>query len=195
VDRQQRLRRRSVAFNAAVVAVAASLGTAIAADARSPLAGTARLQGQFQLTGRITVARHVRGERLGQIVLRSWTFTPLCALPACETVALTRQRAAGTDSLVLHIVSTDLYTGTGSFYAPLRCGGRTVLKGESVPFTISVQITNASVVNGVPAATELTASYTNSRRTNLTRCVAAPGHDAAVYRGSLTNPASPPASG
>jgi hypothetical protein len=39
---------------------------------------------------------------------------------------------------VLHIVSADEYAGAGTFYAPLRCGKRTVRNGESVPFTITV---------------------------------------------------------
>jgi hypothetical protein len=167
------------------IAVAASLAAAPPARAQPPLAGTARLEGSFQLTGRVTVARHVLGERVGDTVLRTWTFSPLCEVGPCQSVALTRQRAAGIDHLVLHLTSVNQYAGTGRFYAPLWCAGRIVAKGESVPFRIRVQITGAALANGVSIATHLTASYTNRTRTNLTRCVAVPGHDAAVYQGDL----------
>ena len=170
---------------AGVVASAATIAAlAPGAVAQPPAAGTARLEGQFQLTGRVTVARHVLGEQAGQTVVRTWAFTPLCPEGPCQTIALARQRAAGTDYLVLHLVATNLYAGSGKFYVPLRCGRRIYNRGESAPFKITVQITAASTVNGVPVATQLSASYTNPKRTNLTRCVAAPGHDAAVYDGS-----------
>jgi hypothetical protein len=175
---------RITAF-AGLLALAASQAPATASRAQAPLAGTARLEGQFQLAGQITVARHVLGERVGETVVRTWIFTPRCAAGPCRSVALTRQRATGTDKLVLHLTATNHYSGTGKFFAPLRCGNRIVRKGESVPFTIQVQITGASLVNGVPVATQVSASYTNRKRTNLTLCVAVPGHDAAVYLGSL----------
>ncbi len=170
---------------AVALALLASLGWALAAQAQPPLTGTARLEGQFQLTGRITVAHHVLGEQVGETVVRTWAFTPLCPVGPCQFVALTRQRGAGTDSLVLHITAPDEYTGAGAFYAPLRCGKRIFPEGESVPFTIRVQITGASLVDGALVTTQLGATYTNRKRTNLTRCVAVPGHDAAVYQGTL----------
>lgn len=139
------------------------------------------------MTGRITAVRNVHGERRGQTVLRSWTFTPLCPAGPCQYVQLTRQRAAGTDSLVLQLTAADQYSGTGSFYAPLRCRHRTVRKGELVPFTIAVQITNAAIESGSVLATQLSATYTNRTRRNLTRCVAAPRHDAATYHGSAAS--------
>ncbi len=176
---------RVLRAGAGLIALAASVGPALAAPVRSPLRATARLEGPFQLIGRITAARHVLGERVGQTVVRTWTFTPRCAAGPCRTVALARQRTTGTDRLVLHLTATNRYTGTGRFYAPLRCGSRVYRRGESVPFRIRVHITATALAGGVPVATALTASYTNRKRTNLTRCVAVPGHDAAVYRGTL----------
>jgi hypothetical protein len=170
---------------AGLLTLAAPLAAAIPAGAQPPLANTARLQGQFEMTGRITVAKRIRGERVGQTVLRTWMFTPLCASGPCQTVSLTRQRQAGTDTLVLHLVSANSYSGSGRFYVPLRCGRRTIPRGESVPFKIRVQITDTALEAGVPVATQLTASYVNRKRKNLTRCVAKPGHDAAVYGGTL----------
>jgi hypothetical protein len=169
---------------AGLLTLAAPLATAIPAGARPPLANTARLQGQFEMTGRITVAKRISGEHVGQTVARAWTFTPLCASGPCQTVSLTRQRQAGTDTVVLQLVSADSYSGKGRFYVPLRCGRRTIQRGESVPFKIRVQITGTARAGGVPVATELTASYVNRKRKNLTRCVTKPGHDAAVYTGT-----------
>ena len=163
--------------------LAAPLAAPIGARAHSPLADTARLEGGFQMTGRITVARRVLGEQVGEIVTRTWTFTPLCPAGPCKTVALTRQREAGIDTVTLHLVSADEYAGRGRFYAPLRCGTRMIRRGEAVPFKIKVQITDAVLEGGVPVASELSASYVNRKRRNLTRCVAKPGHDAAVYDG------------
>ncbi len=168
-----------------LLALAAPLAAPIGAGARSPLAHTARLEGQFQMTGRITVARHVLGEHAGEIVTRTWTFTPLCDVGPCATVSLTRRREGGTDTLVLDLASADHYTGHGRFYAPLRCGRRTIRRGESVPFKIRVDITNAVLQGGVRVATRVHATYVNRKRTNLTRCVAPRAHDAAVYDGGL----------
>ncbi len=157
---------------------------AASALAQSPLADTARLQGSYALTGRITTARNVRGEHSGQTVLRTWTFTPLCPTGSCQQIGLTRQRAGGSDYVVLNLTAADQYSGTGLFYAPLRCGGRTVRRGESVPFSVTVEITDATSEAGGPVATAIDSTYTNRTRHNRTRCVAPPSHDAATYSGS-----------
>jgi 3-mercaptopyruvate sulfurtransferase SseA len=119
-------------------------------------------------------------------VLRSWTFTPLCASGGCEQVELVRQRQRGTDAIILDLRAPDNYVGQGRFFAPLRCGGRRHARGESVPFAIAVQITNARISAGQAVATQLQATYINPRRVNRTRCVAIPGHDAAAYAGTLS---------
>ena len=155
-------------------------GTALA---QPPLTATARLEGQFQMNGLITVARNVLGEQVGQSVVRSWAFTPNCATGPCAQVALTRQRAAGSDNLVLNLTAANRYAGTGTFWAPLRCAGRTIAKGLSVPFKVTVQITSTTLVGAVPVATQVHATYADLGRRNLTRCVAAHGRDAAVYNG------------
>jgi hypothetical protein len=54
-----------------------------------------------------------------------------------------------------------------------------------VPYTITVRVTAAAIAAGVDAATRVSAVYTNRSRTNLTPCVAVPGHDAATYHGHL----------
>jgi hypothetical protein len=167
----------------AMLALTPSAARASAPPAPSP--GSARLQGQFLLTGHVTVAKHVRGERAGQNVIRTWTFVPRCAAGACATTSLIRARSGGGDKLVLHRRKRGYYVGNGSFYAPLRCGQRTYNNGEAVPFTITVRVTAATVSAGVVFATGVSASYTNRSRRNLTPCVAVLGHDAATYRGHL----------
>src|SRR5438477_43814 len=127
-----RIRRHAIGF----LVASASLGTASAVTAQSPLDTTARLEGRYELTGRVTVARRVLGEHAGDTVHRIWTFFPLCPVGPCASVALRRERQAGSDTLVLQLIAPDYYVGTGTFYVPLRCGRRIIRKGESVPFTI-----------------------------------------------------------
>jgi hypothetical protein len=145
----------------------------------------ARLQGTFQLEGIVTVAHNVAGEHVGDIANRYWTFTPLCPTGPCARVKLVRTRGTSTDTLVLRRRAPAFYTGSGTFYAPLRCGTRTYLRGEQVPFKITVRITKALLLNGIVVAARVNASYTNRGRMNLTPCVAALGHDAATYHGHL----------
>lgn len=135
-----------------------------------------QLQGTFQMTGTVTVAKNVRGEHVGEVVHRTWTFTPLCPDVPCATVRLVRQRGTGTatDALTLHAVGPSKYTGAGEFLAPLLCAGRIYRPGQSVPFTITVRVT---------AAGQLIATYVNRSRLNLTPCVGVLGHDAARYTG------------
>jgi hypothetical protein len=155
-----------------------------AAAVPSPAPETARLQGPFDLAGRITVATRVLGERRGQSFLRTWTFLPTCAEGPCDAVVLIRQRAGGSDRLTLVRQTPGMYAGTGRFIAPLRCGRRTYAKGQSVPFKITVQVTEAAALSsGAVIAKRVSATYTNSTRTNLTPCFAVLGHDAATYHG------------
>ncbi len=167
----------------AAIALAASAQAAPSTPAPSP--AVARLQGVFQLTGRITVAVDVRGEHVGQKLRRRWTFAPECPTGACAVVRLTRQRAGGVDRLTLVRRRPGYYIGSGSFYAPLRCGRRTLRQGELVPFAITVQVTRAVLIGGTVVASQISATYTNRRRINLTPCVTPLIHDAARYRGQL----------
>jgi hypothetical protein len=172
-----------------VVALAAGATGAIGAPtaaAQSPPVAAARLQGTFVLAGRITSAVAVAGERRGQTFTRSWTFTPQCPVGPCTSVLLTRPRAGGTDLVLLSEQSSGHYTGSGQFYAPLRCRGRTNPRGELVPFHISVVITAAMTAGADVVAGRVNATYINWGRQNLTRCVQPPSHDAASYHGHLT---------
>jgi hypothetical protein len=162
----------------------ATVPAAATTTTRPPLAA-ARLQGQFTMSGRVTVAVHIRGERVGQKVRRTWTFAPTCPTGQCVEVGLGRTRAAGTDLLRLFRTGPARYSGHGVFYVPLKCGSTTYAQGESVPFTITVRITAAALSAGIPVATAIKATYTNRSRTNLTNCVAVPGHDAATYAGTV----------
>lgn len=175
--------RRAVAL-AAVIASSAPV-VAGAAVTPSPFAG-ARLEGQFSMEAQITVAKNVVREHVGERLGRTWTFRPLCASGACAQVQLVRNRAGGADVLTLTETTPGSYAGSGLFYAPLSCAGKTYLQGELVPFTITVTITGESTFG---FATAVNATYVNPSRRNLTRCVDIPGHDAATYTGRLA-PAS-----
>ncbi len=185
----------AVSVPAAVAAVVAAAALAIAAPALSaapsaaqvdPTIGAARLVGTFQLAGRITTAVRVKGERKGQSVVRNWSFLPACAVGSCRTVGLLRKRSGGTDQVKLTRKRPGYYVGDGTFYAPLGCGGKTYRRGEAVPFTVTVTITTAlRDPTGALVATRVNATYTNTSRRNLTRCVDLPGHDAATYHGHV----------
>jgi hypothetical protein len=62
-----------------------------------------------------------------------------------------------------------------------------VRRGGLVRETITVRIARVRTVRGTPYATEVTATYNNPSRTNLTRCPGRLGRDAATYRGRLTS--------
>jgi hypothetical protein len=160
--------------------------TAGAGAATAPSFPDARLQGTFQLAGRVTAAHAVNGEQVGQTLARQWSFSSTCpAAGQCQQVALVRSRAAASDALTLTRTGPGRYSGSGSFFLPLRCAGRVYARGEKVPFTINVQITLAVPFGGQSVATRVSATYVNRRRINRTPCVAALGHDAASYHGHL----------
>ena len=148
--------------------------------------GQPRLQGAFAMTGRITAAVNIPGEHAGQTVSRTWVFTPKCGTDACAQVVLGRTRGPGLPpvSVLLSFQSPGFYTARGTFYAPLRCGGRTYRPGERVQYRIGVRVTATATVNGQLVVTAMRASYTSGRRDNLTRCVAPVGQrDSAQYTG------------
>jgi hypothetical protein len=156
----------------------------------NPLPAQARLGGVWSMLGEVTTAVGVPGEYRGESVTRAWTFTPLCPTGQCPTVALQRNRSGGIDSLVLARRSPGYYTGTGSFYAPVRCHRVSYRKGQLVPFTITVRITGAVATTAAVDATRITATYRNRKRIGLTRCVSPPSYDSARYEGV---PAATPA--
>lgn len=180
--------RRALALAVVAVAVVADAGALSAASATAapaPPFPEARIQGSFLLAGRVTVAHAVKGEHVGQSVARLWSFTSTCPSGQCDQVALVRSRANATDSLVLARSGPGAYSGSGSFFLPLRCAGRLYPQGEKVPFTITVNITLAVQFGDGSVATRVSATYRNTRRINRTPCVAALGHDAASYHGHL----------
>jgi hypothetical protein len=169
-------------------AVAAVLAAGAGAASAQPAPGTeARLAGTFQMTGRVTAARYVRGEHVGETVQRTWTFTPLCASGPCAQVRLFRGRANATDTLVLTQTSPGHYAGTGQFFAPLKCAGTVFSMGEEVPYELTLTIrATTTAPDGTVLAQQISATYVNKSRLNLTRCVIVLGHDSARYTGTDT---------
>lgn len=177
--------RRTLAIALVAAPAAGALASAAPAAAAAGPVGSARLQGRFQMAGRVTSASNVRGVHVGDRVARIWTFTPGCAVGACPTVTLARARGHGSDTVKLKRKGRGYYTGSSSFYAQLRCGSRVYTRGWLVPFRITVRITAAAASGGVVVATRLKASFLNRSRKNETPCVVPPGHDAAKYHGHL----------
>jgi hypothetical protein len=169
-------------------AVAAVLAAGAGAASAQPARGTeARLAGTFQMTGRVTAARYVRGEHVGETVQRTWTFTPLCVSGPCAQVRVFRGRANATDTLVLTQTSPGHYSGNGRFFAPLKCAGTVYSMGEEVPYELTLTITATTTApDGTVLAQQISATYVNKSRLNLTRCVIVLGHDSARYTGTDT---------
>jgi hypothetical protein len=171
-----------------VGAGAGAVGIAAAATAPPVPTSSARLTGTFQIAGTVTIADTVDGEHRGETVHRTWVFTPACASGACGNITLVRDRAKGSDRLVLHRRAPGYYVGFSSFYRPVRCGSSIYRRGERVPFRITVRITRALVSGAQVIASRISASYRNQVRYNLTPCVAFLGHDAAKYHGHVVLP-------
>ncbi|HEY3726061.1 MAG TPA: hypothetical protein VGL51_02735 [Solirubrobacteraceae bacterium] len=174
--------RRWVALTA-LAAVWTAVPSAMAAPV-PPLIAAARLSGSFVMSGTVTRAVGVPGERAGQTVLRTWSFVPLCEAGGCAAVQLARARPGGTDQVLLQRQGPGFYTGVGSFLAPSRCHGIVYRRGALVPFTISVRVTAAAPVGALVQATQVRATYRNRKRINLTKCFAAPSYDSASYLGA-----------
>jgi len=176
--------RARVAVGLAVAAVLAG-GAGTGRAAAQPTPTESRLAGTYQMTGRVTAARNVRGEHVGEMVQRTWTFTPLCVSGPCAQVRVFRGRASATDTLILTQTSPGHYTGTSRFFAPLKCAGTVYSMGEEVPYTINVQVTATTTApDGTVLAQQISATYVNKSRLNLTRCVIVLGHDSARYTGT-----------
>ncbi|HEY2320648.1 MAG TPA: PKD domain-containing protein [Solirubrobacteraceae bacterium] len=166
-----------------------------AGAARAAGVTDARISTSYVMHGRVTTAIRVRGEHRGQRVTRRWTFTGLsCTGSVCEKLALRRQRSAHRyDRLTLSRVGVGSYAGSGRFYVGLRCRGRRYRRGLVVPYRITVEVAQAVAVQSIAFAGQLTATYTNLRRIDRTRCPVGPSHDAALYSGAAAPLPGPPA--
>jgi hypothetical protein len=155
--------------------------SALGAVVKPPAPATASLEGYFLLTGRVTSAVNIAGERVGQTLHRSWAFIPMCSAGACPEVELIRQGSRG-GTITLDRTAPAVYTGTGSFSAAVRCAGRRFPRGQTVGFSITVRILAAALGPTGAVATAIQATYTNPARINHTPCVAIPGREEATYR-------------
>jgi PKD repeat protein len=183
-----RHRALGLLLGAVVVLVAAGPARAAAGVA------DARISASFLMHGRIVTAVRVRGERPGQAVTRRWTFTGLsCAGSVCPRLSLRRQRSADRfDRVTLSRIGIGSYAGSGQFYSALMCRGRLVPRGLVVPYRITVQVAQVAAIEGIGFASQLTATYTNLRRIDRTRCPIGPSHDAAQYTGAAAPLPTPP---
>ncbi len=188
---------RTAAIAAAGVVLCAIAPAESLAHARAsspPAALDARVTGTFQMLARVTVAKNVRGEHVGQSLKRRWLISPRsCTGNVCQTLDLDRERSAGIDeSLTLHRVATGTYAGSGSFYVALKCKHKTYPHGSRAPYRITLTVSSAVSVQEIAFARGITATYQNSKRSDRTPCVLGRSHDAARYTGNATSAIPPP---
>jgi hypothetical protein len=164
-----------------------------APDASAGTGGTApgsaaRLQGTWKMSGKVTRADGVRGERKGQRVTRKWTFTSSCASGPCSKVTLRRERSNKQfDKLTLTRLGSAGYKGSGKFYVRLKCNGKTYNRGGIAYYKIGLSVTKSRTVQGKRFATAIRANYNNTRRVNKTPCGGSIGRDAGTYTGKLSS--------
>lgn len=194
----------TAAFAAAAGASGASAngardGVAGATAAREISAGRgdARVVGVFVMRGVVTVAVNVRGERRGERVTRRWVINALGCHGGsdCNRLLVTRNRGAVRNSfVVLRRVGRGAYSGRGAFWVPLGCLGHRYRLGSRAPYTITLHVMRRRRIGSVWYTTVVSATYTNPRRSDGTRCPLGPAHDAARYRGTLHSklPKPPP---
>ena len=159
--------------------------------------GNARIGGTFVMSGVVTVAVDVRGERRGEQVTRRWTISARgCdGGSVCDQLLLTRNRGRVMGSfVVLRRVGRGRYRGSGAFWSALRCLGHTYRLGSRAPYTITLAVARRRLIGSVWYATSVNATYANLSRSDGTRCPLGPAHDAARYRGRLESrlPKPPP---
>jgi hypothetical protein len=156
--------------------------------------GDARVTGTFAMSATITAARNVRGEHVGQVLMRRWVLNALeCAASVCPSLTLEREREAGIhETLTLTRTGPGTYAGGSTFHVPLRCHHRLHPRGARAPYRIELAVAAVETVGGIAYARQITATYVNHRRIDATRCPLGPSHDAAIYTGSATSPLPAP---
>jgi hypothetical protein len=196
---------RGLAITVALLVAAGALG-GVASAARAdrehssrlgaPSGVDARVVGSFAMTGQVTVATNVRGERVGQRVTRTWRIIPWpCNGSVCQVLNLDRQRGGGLhDHVLLRRLRPGYYAGTGMFYAALRCRGRVYPHGSEVPYKLTLTVTRAVVVEGIAFAQQIVATYDSPGRLDSTPCPLGLSRDAASYAGTTNVPSPPVAS-
>jgi PKD domain len=174
----------------ALTVVSALSATAAFGSGHRAQAGSIRLEGSFAMSGTLTAVDNVYGEHRGEHVRRTWSFLPRCATGPCDRVTLRRRRSGRhiLDVVGLARRGPSLYVGSGRFWIALTCAGAIVRHGGLATETITVRITGTATVGTTRVATRLRATYTNPKRTNLTRCPGGIGHDAASYHGRRITP-------
>jgi hypothetical protein len=174
--------------------VAAAMLAVGVAGARAAGVTDARISTTYVMHGQIVAAVRVHGEHRGQSITRRWTFRGVdCAGSVCRRLTLRRRRAGHrVDRLTLRRVGVGTYVGRGRFTSALRCAGRRYPHGLVVPYTITVEVTQAVAIEGIAFASRLGAVYDNRRRIDHTPCPLGPSHDAAWYVGMPAPLPSPP---
>ncbi len=189
------MRTRLAVLAAVCLVVIGGAAVARAQITRSVGSGVnVRVLGRFLMSGTVSIAVGIPGEQPGEQLARTWRVRPYdCEESYCPRIVLVRNRGAQRESkLTLHRIGAGAYRGTGSFFVPLKCLGRTYQRGSLAPYVITLRVTQWTQRGAVRYATRIYATYVNTQRSDRTRCPLGVVHDAAHYRGELKS-ALPPA--
>lgn len=173
----------------AVLAATIAVGGVLAPPAG---AVTGVMAGTFTMQGRITRAIGIRGEHEGQRMTRTWALINGCQGFPCQSIAVARFRGGQQEFVGLRAAGEGVWSGSGSFTFPLRCAGKRYPKGGLARFAMSVRVLEVQLVQSVPFATSISASYEGRSRINRTPCAGGFGSDAARYTGTLASPLPTP---
>jgi hypothetical protein len=171
------------------VALATVAGAQIVRPASS--AANVRVLGRFTMTGTVTVTAGIPKEHRGQRLTGTWHIRPIdCVLSDCPHIVLTRDRDS---QLTLRRTGATAYRGTGTFWVPVRCQGRTYAHGSLAPYVITLRATRSTQRGAIRFATAIAATYVNPARSDRTACPLGIVHDGARYSGALTSALPDPA--
>lgn len=122
-------------------------------------AGAPRLDGSFSVKIMVVAGSNLTDRKVGDVLPRSWSFTPKCASGACN-VTLFRQSPLGGAIRVPLTFDGTAYTGTETFVGTYTCGGRTYAGGEQGPIHWRVTVTKSRMIRGQLRATAISGTAT-----------------------------------
>lgn len=136
-----------------VLVAGAGVAVALTATQAAAAAPDGRLAGDFTVTLTWTKITNVLDRRVGQRAPRSFTFTPLCATGACDTVRLVRIAGDGTRYRYTLRKRGTGYVGNAEETSGYYCG-QTLYRGARKADTrVEVTPTAVRTVAGVPTVT------------------------------------------
>lgn len=145
-------RMRSVAVSVAV-AMLALTATASAAP------NTSRLEGTFDMKGKITKSIRIDGEKKGDKFTRTWTFVPKCATGVCSKVRLTRSLKDGSTEKLDMKWDGKQYKATKTTKLSAPCGGKSTKNAHVVKAVATARVVSTADRKGVPVSIKIVGRF------------------------------------